>query len=111
MPAVLYVGSHDGPLQGYLMDISEAGASIASPLPVPVHTGVFLRYRIEPSIRCEATGAVVRSHHFGSDWGVAIDLTYANPPFLNFLRNLDAVHEAQRPALLADIADLQLHFG
>lgn len=93
------------------MDLSESGAALTSPRPVPVHSGVFLRFRIDPDISCEATGAVVRSHRFGELWGVGVDLTYANQPFLNFLRNLDSVHEAERPALLGDIRDLQVHFG
>jgi hypothetical protein len=111
LPATLYVGAQDEPQRGHLLDISESGASITGPLPVPVHTGAYLRYRLEPSTSCEATGAVVRSAHFGHEWGIAIDLTYANQPFINFLRNLGAVHEAERPALLADIRDLQVHFG
>lgn len=93
------------------MDISETGTAIVAPRPLPVQTGVFLRFSIDPDISCEATGVVVRCHPFGDQWGLGVDLTYANQPFLNFLRNLDSVHEAERPALLADIRDLQAHFG
>ena len=111
MPADVYMGSEDQPVRGYLMDLSESGAAFITPRPAQVDTGLFLRFRIEPGITCEATGVVVRTHDFGGQCGNGVELTYANQPFLLFLRNLEAVHEAERPTLLADIRGLEAHFG
>jgi hypothetical protein len=96
---------------GHLVDMSETGASITAPWSVTVGVGVYIQFVIAPDVACEATGSVVRVFPFGDDFGLAVDLGYANPAFIHFLRNLDGAAEAIRPDYLADIRDLTIRIA
>jgi len=95
---------------GHLVDLSETGASITAPWAVAVGVGVYIQFMVH-DVPCEATGRVVRVFPFGGHYGLAVDLGYANPSFLHFLRNLDSAAEAVRPDVRGDIADLQIRIA
>jgi hypothetical protein len=109
LPAAIVHGG--APSRGRLVDLSEQGASLTAPAPVDAGTPAYLHFDLVPDIRCEATGAVVRVVPFDRLFGIAVELVYANPAYLHFLRNLDATPDPIRPVLLGDIRDLTLRFG
>jgi hypothetical protein len=111
MRATVVLGSSHTMEQGYLVDLSENGASLTIPSPVAMNVGAYLSFMLSPSTKCEATGTVVRTIPFGNLHGIGIELVYANAGYLNFLRNLEAVAEAAKPSLLADIRELKVRFG
>ena len=95
---------------GHLVDLSETGASLTAPWSVASGVGVYIHFQIV-DVACEATGSVVRVFPFGDHVGLAVDLGYANPTFIHFLRNLDEAAEAVRPDFLADIRDLTIRIA
>ena len=109
LPASIERGPERG--RGHLVDLSELGASLSAPSAVAAGTPTYLFFDLVPDIRCEATGAVVRVVPFGRLYGIGVELAYANPGYLHFLRNLDATPEAIRPVLLGDIRGLTVRFG
>ncbi len=97
--------------EGHLVELSETGASITAPWSVAVGVGIYIQFTLAPDVPCEATGSVIRVLPFGGHHGLAVELGYANPAFIHFLRNLDAAAEAIRPDFLADIRDLHIRIA
>jgi hypothetical protein len=96
---------------GQLIDFSEHGASLTIFSPVAEASGAYFSFQLDPDTHCEATGSTVRVLPFGKFYGVGIDLVFANPAYLNFLRNLDAIAEATRAKFFAEMSDLTFRFG
>jgi len=110
--AALELGSLGEGGEGHLVDLSETGASITAPWAVAAGVGIYIQFNLAPDVPCEATGSVVRVFPFGGGhYGLAVELGYANPAFIHFLRNLDAAAEAIRPDFLADIRDLRIRIA
>lgn len=95
---------------GQLIDMSSHGASITTRWAVTAGVGVFVSFRAGGQA-CEATGSVVRVFPFGELYGLAVELGYANPEFLGFLRALEAAPEASRPDMLDTIEELVVSLG
>ncbi len=96
---------------GQLVDFSEHGASLTMFSPVAEGCGAYFSFQLDPDTHCEATGSTVRVLPFGKFYGVGIDLVFANPAYLNFLRNLDAIPEATRAKFFAEMGNLIIRFG
>ena len=96
---------------GQLVDFSEHGASLTMFSPVTEGSGAHFSFEPDPTTLCEATGSTVRVLPFGKFYGVGIDLVFANPAYLNFLRNLDAIPEATRAKFFAEMHNLVIRFG
>jgi hypothetical protein len=109
--AALELGSPPARGDGHRVELSETGASLTVPWAVAVGAGIYIQFTLAPDVHCEATGSVIRVFPFGGHHGLAVELGYANPAFIHFLRNLDAAAEAIRPDFLSDIRDLRIHIA
>ena len=108
LPALVRMGAGGIPNQGKLIDLSRTGASISSSVEPASTAGIYLRFLIQPDVRCEATGSVMRLLPLGGNWGLGVEFAYVNDSLQIFLRNLEAAAEAVRPDILRDIRDLTI---
>ena len=114
VPATIYVGEEKLAVSGHVQNFSETGASFISPDFIGVGTIVYIGFYLGEHVdrpRCEATGKVVRTLPFGATFGIGMEFQFADESFLAFLHQLANCREADRPELLGQIRDLELHVG
>jgi|GEM_PF-6767705 len=112
VPAVIYVGPDKTVANGQLQNFSESGAWFTSPIALDIGTTVYVGFFLgehSDRPRCEATGAVVRTLPFGRDTGIGLKFKFADDRFIGFLQQLSTGREADRPELLGQIRQLELH--
>ncbi len=114
VPAALFLGEDKIAQSGHVQNFSESGASFTSPTGIPhgavVYFGFFLGDHADRP-RCEATGSVVRTLPFGTSFGIGVEFKFADDNFLGFLHQLADSREADRPELLGQIRQLEIHLG
>lgn len=112
VPAEIYVGQNKTATSGQLQNFSRSGAWFTSPIELSVGTEVYVGFYLgehHDRPRCEATGTIVRTLPFGKDTGVGLEFKFADDNFIGFLQQLNTSREADRPELLGQIRELELH--
>jgi len=109
VPATLLLGPERAPYSASLLDVGEGGMFVLMPQTIGIGKNVTVRWAIDASTVCEATGWVQRVMPFPQGQGIAIEFGIANDVLLHFLRNLIECAEAQRAHILSDIKDLVIY--
>lgn len=108
LPAVVAVGPEQRLERGQLIEMSAGGASLTTTFPIELESSAYIRFVLPDGRECEATGTVVRSMPLGREYGLALEFRFVNGALDEFLDALEAVPQAARPDMLAEIRDLHV---
>jgi len=114
VPAAIYLGENKVAAKGHVQNFSVSGASLTSRESIGVGCIVYIGFYLGEFAdrpRCEATGKVVRTIPFGMDFGIGVEFQFADENFLAFLKQLEASREADRPTLLGQVRELEIHLS
>jgi hypothetical protein len=97
--------------KGYVMNLSLTGTFVMLEQTVDLHTGIQLNFRILPANDCHAAGHLARIVPMGMAQGVGVELTWWNPEYENFLRNLESASDIEMMDFIHDIGRVYLWSG
>ncbi len=107
IPVICFVGVDRREAAGSLMDLAEGGAAVMITTSVNCGAQAVLTFRVGTTW-CRATGRVVRLIPNPEGQGVGLELLDSDLSFLNFVRNLSAASEFEKPQFLRDLREVRL---
>jgi hypothetical protein len=93
------------------MNLSLSGAFVMMEQTVDLDPGIRMGFRIQPATDCIATGQLARVVPMGLAQGVGVELSWWNPAFGNFMRNLEAASDIELMDFIRDIGRIHIWAG
>jgi len=97
--------------KGYVMNLSLTGTFVMLEQTVDLHDSMQLNFTIQPSNECHAAGRLARIVPMGMAQGVGVELTWWNPAYENFMRNLESASDMEMMDFIRDIGRVYLWSG
>jgi len=111
IPAHVTRTNDENTYRGYVMNLSLSGAFVMMEQTVELEPTLRLAFRIQPSTDCVATGNLARIVPMGMAQGLGVELTWWNPAFANFMRNLESASDIEMMDFIRDIGRIHIWSG
>jgi c-di-GMP-binding flagellar brake protein YcgR len=108
VPVTLMVTGRRGPVAARLDNISEGGCYFAADVGLKTGWQVSLSFMMSERRLCSAMGTIVRE---GNAAGFGVEFTTLNEALRSYVRSLVSAPEQERPKLVAQMADGEIHIG
>jgi c-di-GMP-binding flagellar brake protein YcgR len=108
VPITLVVTGRRGPLPARLDNVSEGGCFFAADIGLKTGWQVSLSFMLSRRRLCSAMGTIVRE---ASGSGFGVEFANVNEALRAFISSLVQATDEERPKLVAEIADGEIHIG
>jgi c-di-GMP-binding flagellar brake protein YcgR len=108
VPVTLVVTGRRGPVAAHLDDISEGGCYFAADVGLKTGWQVTLSFMMPERRLCSAMGTIVRDD---KSTGFGVEFTTINDALRGLVQSLVNASAEDRPRLIAQLADGEIHIG
>jgi hypothetical protein len=108
VPVTLLVTGRRGPIAARLDNISEGGCYFAADVGLKTGWQVSLSFMMPERRLCSAMGTIVRETEAA---GFGVEFTTLNDALRDLVQSLAAASDDERPRLVAQMADGEIHIG
>ena len=108
VPVTLVVTGRRGPINARLDNISEGGCYFAADVGLKTGWQVSLSFMMPERRLCSAMGTIVRETEA---IGFGVEFTNVNEALRGFVQSLVTASDDDRPRLIAQMADGEIHIG
>jgi hypothetical protein len=108
VPVTLVVTGRRGPIAAHLDDISEGGCYFAADVGLKAGWQVTLSFMMPERRLCSAMGTIVREDQSA---GFGVEFTTLNEALRGLIQSLVTASDEERPRVIAQLADGEIHIG